>query len=120
MVGIAQYGAYIPRLRLERRLIAEAWGTRQPAGETAVANYDEDAFTMAVEAATVCVGEQRDVNGVYFASTSPPYWEKQISSFIATACDFPREIFTADFGGSVRCGVSALLAAARAVHAKAG
>lgn len=121
MVGIAQYGAYVPRFRLERRLIAEAWGTRQPAGEIAVANHDEDAFTMAVEAAAACLGDRRDgVSGVYFASTSSPYWEKQISSFIATACDLPREIFSADFAGSARAGVSALLAAARAVQAGAG
>lgn len=119
MVGIAQYGAYVPRLRLERRLVAEAWGTRQPAGEFAVASYDEDAFTLAVEAAAACLGNSRDVGGIYFASTSSPYGEKQISSFIATACDLPREIFSADFGGSARAGVSALLAGARAVQAGA-
>lgn len=120
MIGIAQYGAYIPRLRLERRLIAETWGTRHPAGEIAVASYDEDAFTMAVEAASVCLGDARGgIGGVYFASTSSPYWEKQIASFIATACDLPREISSADFGGSARAGVSAMMAAANAVKAGA-
>lgn len=120
MVGIGRYAAYVPRFRLERRLIAEAWGTRQPAGEIAVANYDEDALTMAVEAAMGCLGDPpQPVSGVHFATTSSPYWEKQVASFVATACDLPREIFTADFGGSARAGIAAMLAAVRAVQAGA-
>jgi 3-hydroxy-3-methylglutaryl CoA synthase len=120
MIGIARYSAYVPRFRLERRLIAEAWGGKQPAGEIAVANYDEDALTMAVEAASECLGDAAgSVGGLYFASTSSPYWEKQVASFVATACDLRREIFTADFGGSARAGLSAMLAAIRAVQAGA-
>src|SRR5262249_58222359 len=57
--------------------------------------------------------------GAYVAPTSPPYAEKQLASVLATACDLPRAIFTADFGGSVRAGVSATLAAVRAVQAGA-
>ena len=51
MTGLSSIGVYLPRPRLERSKIAAAWGTRQPAGERTVANYDEDALTMAVEAA---------------------------------------------------------------------
>lgn len=120
MVGIARYGAYVPVSRLDRRLIEAAWGTRQPKGEIAVANYDEDALTLTVDAAMSCLGEpSAPVGGVYVATTSAPYAEKQLSSVLATACDLPRAIFTADFAGSTRSGVSALLAAARAVQAQA-
>ncbi len=120
MVGISRYAGYVPHCRLERRLIASAWGTKQPAGEIAVANYDEDALTMATEAAMGCLGAPPlAVGGAYFASASAPYWEKQVASFMATACDLPREIFTADFAGSARAGVSALLAAIRSVQAGA-
>jgi len=120
MVGISRYAGYVPRFRLERRLIASAWGTRQPAGEIAVANYDEDALTMATDAARTCLGDPPlPVGGAYFASASAPYWEKQVASLMATACDLPREIFAADFSGSARAGVSALLAAIRAVQAGA-
>lgn len=120
MVGIARYGAYIPVLRLERRLIEQAWGARQPKGEVAVANYDEDALTLAIDAALSCIGEPpAAVGGVYLATTSAPYAEKQLASVLATACDLPRNIFTADFAGSTRCGVSALLAALHAVRAGA-
>src|SRR6185369_7066066 len=120
MVGIARYGAYVPVSRLDRRLIEAAWGTRQPKGEVAVANYDEDALTLAIDAAMSCLGEPAaPVGGVYVATTSAPYAEKQLSSVLATACDLPRAIFTADFAGSTRAGVSALLAGVRAVQAQA-
>src|SRR5438477_2761064 len=50
MVGITSYGAYIPMLRLP--LAAIGGGAAKPGGpEKAVANWDEDAVTMAVAAA---------------------------------------------------------------------
>jgi 3-hydroxy-3-methylglutaryl CoA synthase len=117
-IGITAYSAYVPRYRLARRLISDAWGSAQPQGEIAVGNYDEDALTMAVEAASACVGDDASgVDGVYFAGTSAPYAEKQIASIIATACDVLRRSHTADFAGSGRAGVSALLAAFNAVRA---
>jgi 3-hydroxy-3-methylglutaryl CoA synthase len=118
MVGISSIGVYIPRSRLDRALIAKAWGGKQPPGEKAVAHHDEDALTLGVAAAHRCL-EDFDPLGfdaLFFASTSAPYREKQIASVIATACDLPREILSADFGGSVRAGVSALSAAVRAVQ----
>jgi len=121
MIGITAYGAYVPRHRLDRSLIAKAWGTSQPAGEIAVANYDEDALTLACEAALSCLpdGAPPSTDGLYFASTSAPYREKQVASLIATACDFSRRSQTADFTGSVRAGMSALLAAVQGVRAGA-
>lgn len=120
MVGITRYGSYVPVHRLERRLIEQAWGTKQAKGEIAVANYDEDALTMAIDAAMACLGEPpAPVDGAFFASASAPYAEKQMASVLATACDLPRAISTADFAGSARSGVSALLAALRAVQADA-
>jgi 3-hydroxy-3-methylglutaryl CoA synthase len=120
MIGIARYGSYIPACRLDRGLIERAWGTRQPKGAVAVANYDEDALTLAIEAAMSCLGDPpAPVGGAFVATTSAPYAEKQLASVLATACDLPRALFTADFGGSVRAGVSATLAAVRAVQAGA-
>jgi hydroxymethylglutaryl-CoA synthase len=120
VVGITAYSAYVPRFRLERALIARAWGTAQPAGAIAIANYDEDALTMATEAALGClpVADPLALDGMYFASTSAPYREKQVASLIATACDVPRRAHTADFCGSARAGIAALLAAVNAVRAQ--
>lgn len=121
MVGISSIGVYIPRSRLDRGLIAKAWGKKQPPGEKAVAHYDEDALTMAVAAAHRCLqdADASSFDALFFASTSSPYREKQVASVIATACDLPREILTADFTGSVRAGLSAVSAALRAVQSGA-
>src|SRR5262245_39219817 len=121
VAGTSSIGLYFPRSRLDRALIAKAWGNRPTKGERAVASYDEDALTMAVEAAHRCLEEidSLSIDGLFFASTSSPYREKQVASVVATACDLPREILTADFGGSVRAGVTALGAAVRAVQSGA-
>lgn len=119
-IGVARYASYLPRLRLERRLIEAAWGTKQPAGDIAVASYDEDALTLAIEAAAGCAGDGgTEIDAAYFASTSAPYREKQMAALMATACDFRRDIFTADFTGSARAGLAGVLAAWRAVQAGA-
>jgi hydroxymethylglutaryl-CoA synthase len=119
MIGISAYAAYVPRYRLDRALVGNAWGKRVPKGRKAVANYDEDALTMGVEAALDVVGDGSTIDRLYFASTSAPYLEKQIASVVATACDLPRTIGVADFAGSVRAGTTAVRAALDAVAAKA-
>jgi len=105
MFGITAYSVYVPRCRLDRSLIARAWGTAQAAGEIAVANYDEDALTMATDAALAYApdAEAAAVDALYFASTSAPYREKQVASVIATACDAPRRRVS---GRSGQCQVS--------------
>ena len=56
MTGITSYGAYIPRLRLSRKAMAQANQWFAPGlmgaakGERSMANYDEDSVTLAVEA----------------------------------------------------------------------
>ena len=114
MAGIVSYGAYIPLWRLPRDLIGK--GLR---GEKAVANFDEDSVTMAVAATMDCLkGFDRDkVDGLFFASTTSPYKEKQASAIIAAACDLPRNIITADFANSLKAGTAALQAALSMVKA---
>ena len=118
MVGIKSYGAYIPFYRLSRDEMAKGWGTRSLGGEKAVANYDEDSVTMATAAALDCVkGFDRGVvNGLFFATTTSPYCEKQGASIIATATDLPRETRTADFGNSLRSGSIAVGLAVDAIN----
>jgi 3-hydroxy-3-methylglutaryl CoA synthase len=120
MAGITSLSTYFPRRRLDRGLIGKAWGVRQPAGARTVAGIDEDALTMAVDAALACVDEvgfRTPLDAMYFASTSSPYGEKQVASMVATAVDLPRSIAVADFAGSTRAGVTALRAALDGVAA---
>jgi hydroxymethylglutaryl-CoA synthase len=119
MVGITSYGAYIPYYRLNRAEIGKAWGGGFQPGEKAVANYDEDSITMAVAAGMDCTTgiDPKGIGGLYFASTTSPYKEKQAAAIIAMAVDLNREIFTVDFGNSLRGGTSAMKAAMDAVVA---
>ena len=116
MAGITSYGAYIPIYRLSRSEIARVWEGYGD-GERAVANFDEDSLTMGVEAAIDCLGDidRGSVDGLYFASTTPAYREKQSASILAAVLDLRREIFTADFTDSLRAGTSAIRAAIDAV-----
>jgi 3-hydroxy-3-methylglutaryl CoA synthase len=122
MAGITAYGAYIPFNRLDRRRLTEAFGEPAPPGEKAVANYDEDSVTMAVEAARDCLNglSPAALSGVYFATTTPPYREKQSATTVAAALDAPENVRTADFTSTLRAGSTALLAAADAVRADGG
>jgi hydroxymethylglutaryl-CoA synthase len=118
MIGLARVATYFPRRRLDRTLIAKAWGSRAT-GTRTVAAVDEDPLTMAVEAGGVCLdgADAETIDAIHFASTSAPYLEKQVASVIATALDCRRDVAVADFAGSTRAGVSALRAALDAVGA---
>ena len=118
MVGVTSYGAYIPFYRLSRAEIARAWGGAEVPGEKAVANYDEDSLTMAVAAARDCTRgiDPESIEGLYFASTTSPYKEKQSAATIATVLGLNREAFTMDFSGSLRGGTNAMRAAMDAVN----
>lgn len=120
MVGIRSYGAYIPLYRLERSEIVKAWQSPFPVpGEKAVANYDEDSLTMAFAAAWDCATgiDRKEIDGLFFASTTSPYKEKQASTTIAGAMALRRDILAIDFGGSLRAGTIAIRAAIDAVKA---
>ena len=118
MSGIISYGAYVPLWRLSRDAIGAAWGRASLGGERSVANNDEDTVTMAVEAVLDCLaGTDRDsIDGLYFASTTAPFREKQCATLVAAAADLKPDIITADFGNSLRAGTTALRAALDAVN----
>ena len=119
MVGIISYGAYVPMYRLSREAIGAAWAMPAPPGEKAVANFDEDSITMAVEAARDCVKDIdcSSIDGLYLATTTSPYKEKQASAVVAAALGLRRGILTIDFAGSLRAGSNAMRAALDAVKA---
>ncbi|MBM4444611.1 MAG: 3-hydroxy-3-methylglutaryl CoA synthase [Chloroflexi bacterium] len=117
MVGITSYGAYIPWHRMKREDCVKAWGGFAMPGERAVAYYDEDSVSMAVEAALDCLTgvDAKKVDGLFFATTSSPYKEKQCSALIAVPLDMRSDIRTADITTSLRAGTSALMLAADTV-----
>jgi 3-hydroxy-3-methylglutaryl CoA synthase/uncharacterized OB-fold protein len=115
--GLAAWGAYLPRARLERAAIASALQWLQPGkaraqGARSYCHWDEDALTMAVEAARDCLGARpRAVGAVTLASTTPPFADRSNSGLLAGALTLDEHCRTADAGGSLRAGTSALRAA---------
>jgi len=126
MVGIVSYGAYVPRYRLKRMAIFQAMGWINPAnimlaqGEKAVANSDEDSLTMAAAASIDCVEgfDRSQVEGLFFASTTMPYLERQNAGIIAGALNLREDVRSADFSGALKSGTSALISALEGVGSK--
>lgn len=113
-VYIQGVAVHVPRYRLAAQDVSECWGSRRPAGNRAVANWDEDSVTMAVEAARRCLAAAPSarVPAVLMASTTLPYAEKQSAALVAEALDLPQDVDTLDVASSLRGGTQALRLAA--------
>ena len=129
-VGIHAFGGYVPRRRLQREVIAATNAWFNPGlkglgkGERSIANWDEDAVTMAVEAARDALGSTgRDgdvIQGLYLASTSLPFQDRQNAGIVAEALHLGHSLRTLDVTGSQRAGTSALVTALQAVAGGGG
>ncbi|WP_458205267.1 zinc ribbon domain-containing protein [Haladaptatus sp. NG-SE-30] len=112
MTSIAAVGAYAPRFRISADEFREAWGQFQAAGiqEKAVPEADEDAVTMAYEAATRALDAagNPDVAFLAFASTTPPLAEEDLTARLGGMLDVPSDATRHVFTGSTRAGTRAL------------
>jgi 3-hydroxy-3-methylglutaryl CoA synthase len=126
MVGITSYGGYIPRYRLNRMIIVQNMAWYFPVimavaqGEKAVANWDEDAMSMAVAASYDCMAgkDRKSLDGVYLASTTLPFADRMNAGIIATALNAPEGgAANADFSACLRAGTTASIAAIEAIKA---
>ncbi|MCU0269643.1 MAG: OB-fold domain-containing protein [Acidimicrobiales bacterium] len=116
MRGILSFGAYVPYFRLRREAIVAAHGGGGGKGTRAVASYDQDATTLAVEAARLALrslGEDaRDLPAsLWFSTTSPSYVDKTNACAVHAALRLDRAVPAVDVNGAVRSAVGALQAA---------
>ncbi len=120
--GITAFGAYVPRLRLDRAAIAAAHKWMAPSlrglakGERAFASWDEDAITMAVEAARDALGtsDRSTISNLTLASTTFPYADLQNSMVAIGALALHDRVQGVDLGGSQRAGLGGFARALRA------
>lgn len=102
---------YLPLLRLDKKAIRSALGWSGLGGggkgRRAVAGWDEDALTMAVEAARPLVDGAASAR-LTFASTSAPFLDRSQAGIAVEALNLARETETIDVSGTRRCAVSAL------------
>jgi hydroxymethylglutaryl-CoA synthase len=115
VVGIAGYGAYIPRLRIKAEEIAKIWGsdkesTAKMKGEKAVPNLDEDAVTMAVEASRLALARAgispQKIGAIYVGSESHPYIVKSTSAIVAEAIEATPVMTAADLEFACKAGTA--------------
>lgn len=126
--GIVGYGAWLPRRRMERKVIAGAHRWFNPAlmaggrGTRSHCSWDEDSVTMAVAAARGALSsrERQAVGTLLLASTTPPFLDRQNATIVAEACGLPPGLRTLDLTGSLRAGTGALLAALQESASQAG
>lgn len=117
--GILGVGVYLPRLRLERAAVAAGHRWMAPAlkglarGTRTMANWDEDAITMAVEAGRAALAHRKPerVGMLTLASTTLPFAERLNAAVVGSALALPDDCSALDTGGSLRAGSSALLRA---------
>jgi 3-hydroxy-3-methylglutaryl CoA synthase/uncharacterized OB-fold protein len=125
--GLLATARYLPRLRLERAAVFEqhrwmAPGLRGLAkGRRAMASWDEDAVTMAVEAARAIAQGRRDASiGTFtLASTTFPWAERLNAGIAAAAIGLEASARVRDVTSSARAALGEL-AAALAAPAVAG
>ncbi len=113
--GLHAWGTYLPRLRMARSVIAQQSAWLEPAiakhaqGQRTVANWDEDAITMAVAAARRALPPGAQCASLTLATTTAPFADRLNAGLVGDALSLPEEVIRADATGSQRAGTTALL-----------
>lgn len=118
----------MPPSRVSREEIAatHAWvnpGLRSLArGDRAVAGWDEDVVTMAVDASRDCLRgvDRAAVAALFLGSTTAPFADRSNAGIVAEALGLAETAITQDVTGSQRAGTGALRCALDAAAARQG
>ena len=117
-VGIAGYGAYVPRFRLPASEVARIWKGADgglPIKEKAVPGLDEDVITMSIEAARNALARAQidpsEIRAVWVGSESHPYSVKPTSTVVAEALGATPHTQAADWEVACKAGTEAMQAA---------
>jgi hydroxymethylglutaryl-CoA synthase len=117
--GIVGYGVYIPRFRIRVEEIAKFQGADPESikrglliGEKAVGDFDEDAATIAVEAARNAVAmagiDPRRIGAVYVGSESHPYTVKPTATIVSEAIEATPHLSAADYEFACKAGTAGI------------
>lgn len=118
--GIVSYGVYIPRYRIRVDEIARVWGdgddisTSLRVFEKSVPDLDEDAVTIAVEAARNAMARANldpcRIGAIYAGSESHPYAVKPTGTIVGEAICSSSTFTAADFEFACKAGTAAIQA----------
>ena len=117
-VGIAGYGAYVPRYRLPATEVGRVWDGGEaalPIREKSVPGLDEDVATMSIEAGRNAVRragiDPSLIGAVWVGSESHPYAVKPTGTIVAEALGVSEYTLAADWQFACKAGTEALQAA---------
>jgi len=118
--GIVSYGVYIPKYRIRVNEIARVWGDKDNIAqslrvfEKSVPDMDEDAVTIAVEAARNAVMRAQidpcRIGAIYTGSESHPYAVKPTGTIVGEAICTSSTFTAADFEFACKAGTAAVQA----------
>ncbi len=119
MIGIVSYGSYIPKYRIRVEEIARVWGENAKTirgglgiEEKSVPDMDEDAATIAVEAAREAVARcginASEIGAVFVGSESHPYAVKPTATIVGEALGVGNEFFAADLEFACKAGTAGI------------
>jgi hydroxymethylglutaryl-CoA synthase len=119
MIGIVGYGVYVPKYRIKPEEIARVWGEegeriRKGLGieEKSVPGIDEDAATLAVEAARNSMAMAgilpEKIGALLVGSESHPYAVKPTATIVAEAVGAGPNIMSADLEFACKAGTSGM------------
>jgi hydroxymethylglutaryl-CoA synthase len=118
--GIVSYGVYIPRFRIRVDEIARVWGDGDDISEglrvfeKSVPDLDEDAVTIAVEAARSALKradiDPKRIGAIYAGSESHPYAVKPTGTIVGQAICTSSSFTAADFEFACKAGTAAVQA----------
>ncbi|MBN1785873.1 MAG: hydroxymethylglutaryl-CoA synthase [Candidatus Methanofastidiosa archaeon] len=114
-IGIVGYGAYVPMYRIKNSDIARVWGNdpiRVPVKEKSVPGPDEDACTIACEAARNAILraalDPKKLGAVWVGTESKPYAVKPTATIVAEVIGATPLINAADWEFACKAGTEAL------------
>jgi 3-hydroxy-3-methylglutaryl CoA synthase/uncharacterized OB-fold protein len=113
MRGIISWGTSVPHWRLDRGTIAAVAGQGGGRGTRTVASFDQDAVTLATEAARSALAGGVIPDALLFGTVSTPVTDHTNASVIHAALGLPSAVAAMDLGASVRSVVGGLMLAIR-------
>jgi hydroxymethylglutaryl-CoA synthase len=128
MVGIASYGTYIPQYRIKLADIASAW-KKDPLEvvgslgieEKSVPGTDEDAVSIALEAAWNCLaafhGKPTDIEALFVGSESHPYAVNPTSTIVGELLGVGHNYLSADMEFACKAATAGMQAIAGLISA---
>ena len=120
--GIVGYGVYIPKYRIDRKIIGKAWSAGGR-GQNSVRYHDEDVITMAAEACTNAIQHggidaSGELDAIYLGTDSCPHIEHSSLGIIGEVLRAKEELDMADFTASPRAALAAFKACQDAAESR--